>query len=265
VRKLRRRAARPVSPSLAAACDNRAEPDIRTSRGARRCPAGCCDVRAHRRVAAFSVAAGAKPHIKADYDHSTSFAAYKTFGIVSPPATEVDGYPAEITETFRKAVRAEMEKRGYKFSESNPDLLVNFSALLAKKTGHDTLDKQEVGYYGYRQGERVPIYKTWSTHTYDKGTKEYVEGRSTSSSRREGEAARLGRHCNRRGAIEDAPGRGSEPADREGGCARIRAISVQGRPLKSGNAQITSAASGASCLQAREPAPDARCPPCDLE
>lgn len=127
-------------------------------------------------LATFSIAAGAKPHVKADYDHATNFAAYKTFAIVSPPGTEIDGYPAEITDTFRKAVRAEMEKRGYKYSESNPDLLVNFSAMLAKKTGHDTLDKQEVGYYGYRQGERVPVYKTWSTYTYDKGTKEYVEG-----------------------------------------------------------------------------------------
>jgi hypothetical protein len=127
-------------------------------------------------LAAFSGAAAAKPQVKADYDHATNFAAYRTFAIVSPPGTEVDGYPAEITETFKKAVRAEMEKRGYTYSESNPDLLVNFSALLAKKTGHDTLDKQEVGYYGYRQGERVPIYKTWSTYTYDKGTKEYVEG-----------------------------------------------------------------------------------------
>ena len=63
------------------------------------------------------------------------------------------------------------------YTDSNPDLLVNFSALLAKKIArNDTLDKQEVGYYRDRQGERVPVYKTWSTYTYDKGTKEYVEG-----------------------------------------------------------------------------------------
>lgn len=127
-------------------------------------------------AAVFSVAAYAKPHVKADYDHSTNFAAYKTFGFVSPSGTEVDGYPAPITDAFKSAVKSEMEKRGYKYAESNPDLLANFSGLLQKKTGHDTLDKQEVGYYGYRQGERVPVYKTWSTYTYDKGTKEYVEG-----------------------------------------------------------------------------------------
>lgn len=127
-------------------------------------------------LAAFSVTAIAKPHVKADYDHATNFAAYHTFGFISPSGTEVDGYPAPVTEAIRNAAKSEMEKRGYKYSDSNPDLLVNFGALLQKKTGHDTLDKQEVGYYGYRQGERVPIYKTWSTYTYDKGTKEYVEG-----------------------------------------------------------------------------------------
>jgi uncharacterized protein DUF4136 len=127
-------------------------------------------------VAAFSAAAVAKPTVKADYDHSTNFAAYKTFGFVSPPGTEVDGYPAEVTQAFRKSAQSEMEKRGYNYADANPDLLVNFSARLAKKTGSDTLDKQEVAYYGYRQGERVPVYKTWSTYTYDKGTKDYVEG-----------------------------------------------------------------------------------------
>ena len=57
-------------------------------------------------VAAFSVAASAKPHVKADYDHSTNFAAYKTFGFVSPSGTEVDGYPAAITDAFRTALEA---------------------------------------------------------------------------------------------------------------------------------------------------------------
>jgi len=127
-------------------------------------------------LAAFTVAAAAKPQVKADYDPSTDFAAYKTFGFVSPPGTEVDGYPAPVTDAFRKAARSEMEKRGYAYAGSNPDLLVNFSALLQKKTGNDTLDRQEVGYYGYRKGHQVPVYKTWSTYTYDKGAKEYVEG-----------------------------------------------------------------------------------------
>lgn len=126
---------------------------------------------------AIAVAAtAASPKVRADYDHSANFSAYKTFGFVSPPGSEVDGYPAEITQRIKAAVQREMEARGYRISESHPDLLVNFSAKLARKSKDDELANQTVGYYGYRKGNKVPVYKTWSTYTYDQGTKDYVEG-----------------------------------------------------------------------------------------
>jgi uncharacterized protein DUF4136 len=127
-------------------------------------------------VALATSAAAAKPDIRADYDHSAKFAAYKTFGFISPPGTEVDGYPAEITQSVKAAAQRELEARGYRYADSNPDLLVNFSAQLANRSKADELDNQHVGYYGYRKGNQVPVYKTWSTYTYDKGTKDYVEG-----------------------------------------------------------------------------------------
>ena len=125
-------------------------------------------------IAVSAMAAG--PKVRSDYDHSANFSAYKTFAFVSPPGTEVDGYPADITQGIKSAVQREMEKRGYRLADSHSDLLVNFSAGLAKKAKHDELSKQTLGYYGYRQGVQVPVYKTWSTYTYDKGTKDYVEG-----------------------------------------------------------------------------------------
>ncbi len=121
-------------------------------------------------------AAAAGPKVRSDYDHSANFSAYKTFAFVSPPGTEVDGYPVDITQGIKSAVQREMEKRGYHLTDSHPDLLVNFSAGLAKKTKNDELANQTLGYYGYRQGVNVPVYKTWSTYTYDRGTKDYVEG-----------------------------------------------------------------------------------------
>lgn len=125
-------------------------------------------------IAVSAMAAG--PKVRSDYDHSANFSAYKTFAFVSPPGTEVDGYPADITQGIKSAVQREMEKRGYRLADSHSDLLVNFSAGLAKKAKHDELSKQTLGYYGYRQGVQVPVYKTWSTYAYDKGTKDYVEG-----------------------------------------------------------------------------------------
>jgi hypothetical protein len=127
-------------------------------------------------IAIAAPAIAASPKVRADYDHSANFSAYKTFAFVSPPGTEVDGYPADITQGIKSAVQREMEKRGYRLADSHADLLVNFSAGLSKKAKHDELAKQTLGYYGYRQGVQVPVYKTWSTYTYDKGTKDYVEG-----------------------------------------------------------------------------------------
>ena len=124
-------------------------------------------------IAVSATAAG--PQVRSDYDHSAKFSAYKTFAFVAPPGTEVDGYPAEITQGIKAAVQREMESRGYRMADSHPDLLVNFSAQLAKKKS-DELSNQSVGYYGYRKGNKVPVYKTWSTYTYDQGTKDYVEG-----------------------------------------------------------------------------------------
>lgn len=121
----------------------------------------------------FAVGASAKPKVRSDYDHSANFAAYKTFGFVPKTGTEYDGYPEQITHDMKAAVRRELESRGYRYAESNPDLLVNFGARLMNKMKDDELAKQNVGYYSYRD---IAVYKTWSTYTYDKGVKEYTEG-----------------------------------------------------------------------------------------
>lgn len=127
-------------------------------------------------LVAVAGTAASKPAVRADYDHAANFSAYKTFGFISPPGTEVDGYPAQITDSVKAAVRHELESRGYRYVDATPDLLVNFSAQLANQAKNDELKNQQVGYYGYRKGNLVPVYKTWSTYTYDKSTKDYVEG-----------------------------------------------------------------------------------------
>jgi len=125
---------------------------------------------------AFATVAAAKPKVHADYDKSTNFAAFKTFGFISPPGTEVAGYPAEITDRIRASVKSGLEALGYTYADSKPDLLVNFSANLANKQKNDELSKQTLGYYGYRQGVRVPVYRTWSSYPYAEDTKDYVLG-----------------------------------------------------------------------------------------
>jgi hypothetical protein len=121
----------------------------------------------------FAFGASAKPRVQVDYDHSANFAVYKTFGFVPKTGTEYDGYPEQITHDMKAAVRRELESRGYHYTESSPDLLVNFGARLMNKMKDDELAKQTVGYYSYRD---IAVTKTWSTYTFDKGVKEYTEG-----------------------------------------------------------------------------------------
>jgi uncharacterized lipoprotein len=113
------------------------------------------------------------PQVRSDFDHSANFASYKTFGFVSPLGTDVDGYSTLITQRLKSATQREMEARGYRYTESDPDLLVNFSARLAKKVQVDPLASQQIGYYSYR---RVGVYRTWPSYAYQNNVDEYTEG-----------------------------------------------------------------------------------------
>jgi hypothetical protein len=118
----------------------------------------------------------ATPKIQVNYDRSTNFASYKTFGFIAPLGPETEGYPAEITQYIKSATQHEMESRGYAYTTDHPDLLVNFNVKLTKAGKVDTVTQQNVGYYGYRKGQKVPVYKTWSSYPQSQATQEYVEG-----------------------------------------------------------------------------------------
>lgn len=127
-------------------------------------------------LVAFASVAAAKPKVHADYDKSTNFAPFKTFGFVSPPGTEVAGYPAEITNAIEASVKKGLEARGYTYTDTKPDLFVNFSGNLKQAQKNDNLANQPLGYYGYRQGVRVPVYQTWSSYPFASDTRDYIQG-----------------------------------------------------------------------------------------
>jgi len=107
------------------------------------------------------------PQIRVDMDARANMRAYKTFGFFNTVSTDAPGYASLLSTRLKQATRAQMEKNGYTYSETEPELLVNFYLKI--------VNKQQVrstgGYYGYRHG----YYGTWTGYPYVE-TVNYKEG-----------------------------------------------------------------------------------------
>lgn len=119
----------------------------------------------------LTVSCATGPVATADYDRSADFSAYRSFGFFDPLGTDAAGYESLVTQTLKAATRREMESRGYVYAETNPDLLINFNAKLAKQTQVTQTPAPPV-YYGYRRG----IYGGWSGYGYETQVSQYTEG-----------------------------------------------------------------------------------------
>ena len=116
-------------------------------------------------LAASACATG--PEIRANYDHSADFSAYRTFGYFDKPGTDKAGYESLVTQTLKSATRREMEARGYTYAATDPDLLLNFNGRLARHT--KVTQYAAPMYYGYRVG-----YGGWGG--YQTYVDQYTEG-----------------------------------------------------------------------------------------
>jgi len=114
------------------------------------------------------------PDIRSDYDHSADFSSYETYGFADELGTDRAGYSTLITEHFKRAVGKELEARGYRYEESNPDLLANFFVNIREKTDvrSSPAPTVGVGYYGYRHG----LYTGWPAYSTDVRTVHYKTG-----------------------------------------------------------------------------------------
>ncbi len=111
------------------------------------------------------------PTVKGDYDHQADFAQYRTFGFMTPLGTDRAGYSTLLTERLKNATRSQMEMRGYTYSASSPDLLVNFGAKMQQKT--QVTPAAPMGpYYGYRAG----FYGGWPGYGWGEDVYQYTEG-----------------------------------------------------------------------------------------
>lgn len=112
------------------------------------------------------------PDIRTDYNRSTDFGAYRSFGFVQNPGTDRQGYESLTTQYLKTAVQREMSARGYRYSPQSPDLLVNFNARLQEKVQVSPTPAPMMGYYGYRGG----LYAPWPGYGFYNDVYTYTEG-----------------------------------------------------------------------------------------
>lgn len=123
-------------------------------------------------MTALLAACASGPTVKSDYDHQANFAQYQTFGYMSPLGTDKAGYNTLLTERLKSAARGQMEMRGYTYSASNPDLLLNFGAKLQQQTEVTPGFAPMGPYYGYRTG----FYGGWPGYGWGDDVYQYTEG-----------------------------------------------------------------------------------------
>ncbi|PBJ83906.1 hypothetical protein CMZ84_05380 [Lysobacteraceae bacterium NML93-0399] len=114
------------------------------------------------------------PRITTDSDPRADFSTYRTWAFYSPLAVEKDGYETQDSEIMKNAVRAEMERRGYRYTDADPDLWVNINAYMERRTDVSSVPTVDYAYYySYRHRGyfAVPYWnERTSVYRYTEGT-----------------------------------------------------------------------------------------------
>lgn len=119
----------------------------------------------------FTVAAcTSAPGMRSDMDPEADFGQFRSYGFVEVPGTDQAEYQTLVTGHFKRALRREMDARGYRYEETDPDLLLNFNVTISERLHVSNLPAAGI-YYGYRG------YGTWggygaynSVYKYNHGT-----------------------------------------------------------------------------------------------
>jgi Domain of unknown function (DUF4136) len=112
------------------------------------------------------------PDIRADTDPTVNVSSYKTFGFFDRVSTDKSAYTTLISTRLKEATRRELEKRGFQYVDTDPQLLANFGLNVQDKQEIRSSPSMGVGYYGYRSG----MYGVWGGYPQDIDTVNYKEG-----------------------------------------------------------------------------------------
>ena len=113
--------------------------------------------------------------LRSDYDPSADFGSYRTYNFMAH--ADEQQYQTFFHQYMVEAITLEMENRGYMKSD-NPDLLVNFNAILQDKTQVRTTSAPPPPMYGGYYGDRSGYYGAWGGYPYGTEThvSQYTEG-----------------------------------------------------------------------------------------
>lgn len=132
-------------------------------------------------LGAVLVAAGCSsgPRVRAERDATADFSRYRTFAFAEPLGTDRAGYQTMVSQYLKAATQRELEARGLRLVEADPQLLVNFNGKLSEKFRATAAPSSSItfgygrgGYYGYRSG----IYTTWPLYPPEPQVQPYTEG-----------------------------------------------------------------------------------------
>ena len=113
------------------------------------------------------------PTIRSNTDASVDFTSFRTFGFIEPLATDRAGYQSLISQQLMASADRELVARGLQRTDTNPDLLVNFSADLDQRLRvtqspamtSRSFNNHRRGFYG-----TWPLYQQTEIRQYTKGT-----------------------------------------------------------------------------------------------
>ena len=125
-------------------------------------------------LAGLLAACATGPRVSSDSDPRADFSAYRSFAFYSPLAIEDKGYASLVSGRMKAAARAEMEARGYRYSEADPDLWLNINAYMQRRTDVNSIpDVDYAYYYSYRHRGYVAVpywHDRTTVHRYTEGT-----------------------------------------------------------------------------------------------
>ena len=123
---------------------------------------------------ALLAACATGPRITAEADPQADFSRYRSFGFYSPLAIEPHGYSSAATDRMKAAARAQMESRGYVYTEDKPDLWVNINAYTRQRTDVSSMPTVDYAYYYSYRSRGYYVVPYWRDRTdvyrYTEGT-----------------------------------------------------------------------------------------------